>query len=1259
MKKLIGLFTAIALLSSTMCIAAEEQSVITTESETDTNVALKCESMLDHDVTNQITVVGSLRISRIPMVLPVIGQSFKSAVVIPTSEKATSNGDVSMRLEPEYVSGSAKAGDILVLSMYMRIAEGDDGYAEPYFQNKANTVLINCSSVKVTSEWKKYYFFAQSDSDLETIKVTTKVGKAGQITYFGDVQIDNYGSENDLETVKKYVLGDEYVQEGTDEVQVPTEKIKSLAEQSVAFVSGYSEAYVGFEETKIDSASTAVAPYISGSKMYLPVRFTVENCGGEVEWNEADNSMVIRKGDNEVYIGLNDEMWSFNGRRWRPAETVQFVDDRAFLSFDTLKEFMGNYGIYDSQKNICLFCSDQEQLDELEECDYKNLIYEKAVLSPVKSFDLELVHNKLKNEIGIPALLEKTDAVPQFKFIADYNSEVTYQVYHQNEKIGDEGSFSIDENFEKAVDISNIIGSLSDGEYRIDFDVMMGSKNMHDALYFYVRDEADFKSDDSKVVFMGDDGKLVYVPDYRGNRMPDYSGAGYKNGKEKIPDAPAVIEVKPSGGDDTEAIQAAIDYVSSLPARDDGIRGAVQLSKGVFQVSGMFTMATDGVVLRGSGNDNANAVDVFATGPVESYVKEHADTSGTIILLTTTIPETRMLDIGGTGGATAVKNTDSKITDNYVPTGANSFTVEDASSFAVGDDIIIEQTGNMAWVHEIGMDQIPPRTTVDANVKNNESSGINQWTEQTWKFERQITAVEGNKITIDIPVAGAIAEKWGGAKIYKYTDTGRVQNVGIENMRVVAAWTLNENNVDMTYHAGELVTIKNAKDIWIRNVTTEHLNLYNINISSSAKRITVEDFYDLVAPYTFYMGPDYESTGRTNYTTLVYVGRYGVYIAGQQVLVNRVHGTNLRHMVEYSSRAAGPNVTYDGESLTYFNQMGPHQYWSVAGLYDNVDGAIHIQNRLNMGSGHGWSGAWFTAWNCTDRLAVQKPPTAQNWAIGHIGEYSAGDYPQFEKGYWDLEGTQSNIKSIFLAQTYERYGQNGLDIIEDKVAYDYTIKEVPTELSPDSISVSGEPLKDFDKNVFLYTYITEYGGEEVPVVTATSDKYQIDIQQAKTLDEETTITVSSNGYSQKYRIQFRRGISPYFKITSSGDDGNVVENVADRDLLTRWSASGDGQWLMYEFNEPMEISQIGIAFYSGSARATTFTIQTSDDGKNFETVYDDTSSGVTDEIEKFTLKPFTAKYVRIVGHMNNLNYWNSISEIRFYGANGKELFAND
>jgi hypothetical protein len=114
-------------------------------------------------------------------------------------------------------------------------------------------------------------------------------------------------------------------------------------------------------------------------------------------------------------------------------------------------------------------------------------------------------------------------------------------------------------------------------------------------------------------VDVGKDGRLVYETDPRGNRIPDFSHAGYRGGGVPIPDVPVRVTVAPSNGDEGARIQAAIDYVSGLPPNADGLRGAVLLGRGRFEVAGSLVLRASGVVLRGHG-DGADGTVLVATG---------------------------------------------------------------------------------------------------------------------------------------------------------------------------------------------------------------------------------------------------------------------------------------------------------------------------------------------------------------------------------------------------------------------------------------------------------------------------------------------------------------------------------------------------------------------------------------------------------------------------------------------------------------------
>src|SRR5689334_18151840 len=91
----------------------------------------------------------------------------------------------------------------------------------------------------------------------------------------------------------------------------------------------------------------------------------------------------------------------------------------------------------------------------------------------------------------------------------------------------------------------------------------------------------------------------------------DFSYAGYGGGGVRVPSVPDVLRVRPTGGDDTALIQAALERVASLNADARGLRGAVLLEGGRFRVAGQLRLRASGVVLRGRGT---NLTTVVATG---------------------------------------------------------------------------------------------------------------------------------------------------------------------------------------------------------------------------------------------------------------------------------------------------------------------------------------------------------------------------------------------------------------------------------------------------------------------------------------------------------------------------------------------------------------------------------------------------------------------------------------------------------------------
>jgi hypothetical protein len=114
-------------------------------------------------------------------------------------------------------------------------------------------------------------------------------------------------------------------------------------------------------------------------------------------------------------------------------------------------------------------------------------------------------------------------------------------------------------------------------------------------------------------VYPGADGKLVYVPDERGNVIHDASHAGYRGGGVPIPTVPVKETIWPVPGDNTAHIQAAIERVAALPPDRSGFRGAVLLRAGYYRMATPISIQASGVVLRGEGMGDAGTI-LIGTG---------------------------------------------------------------------------------------------------------------------------------------------------------------------------------------------------------------------------------------------------------------------------------------------------------------------------------------------------------------------------------------------------------------------------------------------------------------------------------------------------------------------------------------------------------------------------------------------------------------------------------------------------------------------
>ena len=511
----------------------------------------------------------------------------------------------------------------------------------------------------------------------------------------------------------------------------------------------------------------------------------------------------------------------------------------------------------------------------------------------------------------------------------------------------------------------------------------------------------------TSLVYPGVDGKLVYVADSLGNKIPDFSNAGYKGGGVPIPNVAIRETVWPLPGNNADNVQAAIDRVCALPLDVTGFRGCILLKMGIYELEKPIYIKASGVVLRGEGMSEIGTILIGKT-------------------VKTTQPQTpqrggrpALINITGDSSLKLLEETKQRITDKYVAVGAKSFAIVSAKNFKVGDKVLVRRIGNEEWIKELGQDS--------ATV------GRNRWKAFNIHYDRIITDIKGNIITIDAPIFTAIDTRWGGGEILKYNDDGRIDQVGIENLRGISEYdpsirtknygNMNRDKLDPKFqyqgdeyfsdenHYFNFINITNAKNSWVRNISALHFGNSVVQSNAGSKWVTVQDC-ESWEPVSIRMG----------------ARRFTYQMNGQFCLVQRCFSQKGRHSFVLQGSEASGNVFLDCKAVNPYSTSEPHNRWVNGVLFDNVKAPLTARFWDYI---IGWAGANIVFWNCEGDFVVQQPPTAQNYSFGHIGINAV----IFNSGLQDLTKPNGHIesmdkhvtpRSLYLAQLKERLGADAI-----------------------------------------------------------------------------------------------------------------------------------------------------------------------------------------------------------------------------------------
>lgn len=624
------------------------------------------------------------------------------------------------------------------------------------------------------------------------------------------------------------------------------------------------------------------------------------------------------------------------------------------------------------------------------------------------------------------------------------------------------------------------------------------------------------------------DGSLTYQEDADQNRIPDFSNAGYKGGGVAIPFVETRLTIAPIEGDNTDHIQDAIDQVSEMEPDADGFRGAVLLETGRYPVSGQLFVHTSGVVLRGisDGRDSQDTTVIFGTG---------------------NIPHQRDLIVIGGGDETRwrgeVDGSRQEITNDFVQVGSHSFEIADASGYDVGDNIIITHPCSAEWL---------------AAIDGGATAGDADWSVDQYPilYNRYITAISSNEITVDAPVYNHLDRSLAQSYIYEYDRAGLVTQVGIENVNVqIESLGGSDEN-----HIWNAVQFTQVEDAWAINATVSGYGLSGIR-TSTASRISVVNVHSI--------DPVAQVTGARMYN-------FNTYRNSNGILFDNCYARNGRHHYVSNGTSTASGIVFLRSISEHPKSTSEgHRHWTTGMLYDNMidigsfpsNGTVlALYNRGDFGTGHGWSAAHSVLWNCeVDRpggdasIVVEQPPTAQNYAIGCKGNVGVEGPFSHPTGY--IEGANNDDQlipvSLYEAQLLHR---------TETVISDFEASE--TVVEPDDILTFTAKVQG---NVS--SYIWDFGTDAIPSVMTGVGPHDVSYTSAglKTI----TLTVS-DGISTHSETKTAYIIVRNSDLVAIDDDvavepnGSITVPVLNNDILPFGSEresflfDGDNDNVVYE-----------------------------------------------------------------------------------------------
>ena len=440
-------------------------------------------------------------------------------------------------------------------------------------------------------------------------------------------------------------------------------------------------------------------------------------------------------------------------------------------------------------------------------------------------------------------------------------------------------------------------------------------------------------------VTINPDQSLTYNPTTKGDRIPDFSTVGYNYGNSPLPDepdgyqVPVLVTLEPGTGDQSDRIQAAIDFISAKPLVN-GFRGALLLKAGRWEIHSVnrIVVRASGVVIRGEGDHPLTGTRLYARGTTNE------NTTGNTL-------NSRLITFQGSGNS--VNTAARTLVDSvYVPAGTNVIPIT-GHAFTVGQRIQVRLPGSVAWQRASLFDPV-------ATVARDPAVTIN----------RQITAITPNSITLDAPLTTPLDPAYDIGYVVPVTAFNNITNVGISNIYFESTY-VTDSSVASTSdtdenHVWNAVLYREVEDGFMHNCTARFFAYSIAYVNTTTRKITIN-----------------RSQSHDSISQRVGGRLYAFVLTGEMALVSNTLVRYSRHSYVINwPGAPGPNVFVDGVATGAYNESGSHADWNNGGLWDNI-----TDNRLQVKLER--QSANCVAWNCVlNFITFENMGLSPNWSLG-------------------------------------------------------------------------------------------------------------------------------------------------------------------------------------------------------------------------------------------------------------------------------------